>query len=156
MRNIHVVSTYFFWCNIDRPKIAVFSMYLLRRNFDGWKIDVISMYFFQSNFNSLSMYYFDAILIKSLFWWIENWRNSDIVNLTFILAYKSLEGAFVSIKIQTYQKISVKVSLFNSFKKLSFVIMISFKFSSKFCWLSSVSLNQSLTASNFPGGAAAL
>ena len=96
--------------------------------------------FFKVILTHFSMYYFDAILIKSLFWWIDNWHNFDILNLTFILAWKSLEEAFVSIKMQTYKKISVKVSFFNSFKKMSFVSMLSFKFSSNFCWLSSVSL----------------
>ena len=62
------------------------------------------------------MYYFDAILIKSLFWWIDNWHNFDILNLTFILAWKSLEEAFVSIKMQTYKKYLLKFLFLIAFK----------------------------------------
>ena len=54
------------------------------------------------------MYYFDAILIKFLFWWVETWHNSEILNLTFILPWKPLEEAFVSIKMFTDQKIYAK------------------------------------------------
>ena len=108
LRNIYVVSKYFFWCNIDEPKIGVIFMYLILRNFDGWKIDVISMYFFQSNFD---------LLFNALFWcnfdqipvcWIENWHSSDMLNLLFILSWKSLEEAFVSINMQTYNKYLLK------------------------------------------------
>ena len=44
--NFHVVSTYFFWCNFDGPKIHVVSTYFFRCNFNGRKIHVVSTYFF--------------------------------------------------------------------------------------------------------------
>ena len=83
-------------------------MYLILRNFDGWKIDVISMYFFQSNFDSLFNALFWCNFDQIPVWWIENWHSSDMLNLLFILSWKSLEEAFVSINMQTYNKYLLK------------------------------------------------